>query len=991
MPAKTDVLRVRLVSDGAGKVRAEMLGVDDSFRKVGKSSTFLSSGIAKLSGLLGTLSVTGFALAVKGSLSFADSIDKAAKAAAVSTEFLQELRFAGDQLGVSTKLIDEGFRRFGRRLGKFVNDEGGPAADAIKKLGINVFDAQDKFIGAEASFDKFVEKFETLPTFLQKSAFAAEAFGDDAGPKLALALAEGTDGIARLRQEARDLGLVLSDELIDGAVESSNELSKMTNVIKTQLTQAFLNLKPVILTVTSSILALTTALSDFFTTTKKEALSDLTKRAKDLTDELARGSEGFIKLSKARRTAIVRELTETGAAIGVLKEEIKALDKEASKKPLEGLVPPETGADAEKLAKQLAQITDRLNPLQARAKQYATELKTITSSNIGLAQQAELIQKLDKEFADATGGPKQFNKEVAKVGPTAEAAASETQQVFNRAGENIQRAFGDTFTDIFRNGITKFEDLTDALRDIFARLAGEIAAMLVFRPQLLGSAVGGLGLFGSAGAAGGTGAAAGGLGGFLAGGSGSALLPLALAAGGGLGGILGGNALSNMLGLNASRAGNAGGLLGALGGSYGGLLLGSATGLGPLGIPLGALLGGLGGSVLGNLFGGGGNNKQKFGFNTGAGGVQTPFGGLSVSRSQNIDADAIVRSLAGIDKSIAKLLDPEQIARVRGALSGTGQFFSAHSFDNESFDVVKTRLVRIIDAVAENTVASGLLNQIGRDPGNIDQLIGEAGRIIELINMFGEQGEPLNNAELALQTITEQFKALSDVAVDLGFSVEEVNERLAKATQQLTTDFNASISDQILAIEQPFISAMEAVERAARDRLDNAKTLGADLVEVERLNGLDRQKILDQFFGSSNSSLLATLTSLTTTGAGGLSIGSQVSNSESIFNTLLSDARSDPSARSSLASFLPGFINLKREQLGSSAEFFEFTNFLDSVVRGLVDQTDTVTTLNDVGAAITTGDNAIVTTLQEEIGSLKQEIVEMNADIKLLLNAPAAA
>lgn len=446
-----------------------------------------------------------------------------------------------------------------------------------------------------------------------------------------------------------------------------------------------------------------------------------------------------------------------------------------------------------------------------------------------------------------------------------------------------------------------------------------------------------------------------------------------------------------MLGLNASRAGNAGGLLGALGGSYGGLLLGSATGLGPLGIPLGALLGGLGGSVLGNLFGGGGNNKQKFGFNTGAGGVQTPFGGLSVSRSQNIDADAIVRSLAGIDKSIAKLLDPEQIARVRGALSGTGQFFSAHSFDNESFDVVKTRLVRIIDAVAENTVASGLLNQIGRDPGNIDQLIGEAGRIIELINMFGEQGEPLNNAELALQTITEQFKALSDVAVDLGFSVEEVNERLAKATQQLTTDFNASISDQILAIEQPFISAMEAVERAARDRLDNAKTLGADLVEVERLNGLDRQKILDQFFGSSNSSLLATLTSLTTTGAGGLSIGSQVSNSESIFNTLLSDARSDPSARSSLASFLPGFINLKREQLGSSAEFFEFTNFLDSVVRGLVDQTDTVTTLNDVGAAITTGDNAIVTTLQEEIGSLKQEIVEMNADIKLLLNAPAAA
>jgi len=602
---------------------------------------------------------------------------------------------------------------------------------------------------------------------------------------------------------------------------------------------------------------------------------------------------------------------------------------------------------------------------------------------IVMATQAET--KAINETKDARRKAAEAAEEAAEA---AKEAASEIQEPFDRAAENIQRGFGNAFTEAFRHGKLEFESFADLVKDIMARLAGEMAALLVFRPQLLG----GLGLFGSsaAGAAGGT------AGGALAGGgalSGLLAHPALL----GVGGALGGTYLSGGFGSTAGTAGGlAGGLLGAGAGAYLGFALGGP--LGSLGtMALGSALGGFGGGLLGGGIGslfGGGNDKQKFGFNTGAGGVQTPFGGLSVSTSKNIDADAIVRSLAGIDKSIAKLLDPDQIARVRGALSGTGQFFSAHSFDNESFDVVKTRLVRIIDAVSENTVASGLLNQIGRDPGNIDQLVGEAGRIIELINMFGEQGEPLNDAEVALQAITEQFRELSDVAVDLGFSVEEVNERLAKATQKLTTDFNTSITDQILAIEEPLIFALESVERVAKDRLANAVTLGADLVDVERLNALERQQVLDRFaadFMSANASLLSVLTSLKTTSAGGLSLGSQINNSESVFNQLLSDARSDPSARSSLASFLPGFIDLKREQLGSSAEFFEFTNFLDSTVRGLVDQRDTVSTLQDVGAAITTGDNAIVTALQEEIGSLKQEIVEMNADIKLLLNAPAAA
>ena len=85
------------------------------------------------------------------------------------------------------------------------------------------------------------------------------------------------------------------------------------------------------------------------------------------------------------------------------------------------------------------------------------------------------------------------------------------------------------------------------------------------------------------------------------------------------------------------------------------------------------------------------------------------------------------------------------------------------------------------------------------------------------------------------------------------------------------------------------------------------------------------------------------------TGAGGLGVGAQASNAETLFNTLLPAARSDPAARAQLVSILPSLLNLKREQLGSTTDFFAFTNFLQTTLAGLVDESATVATLDDIG------------------------------------------
>jgi len=96
----------------ATKARIDIIGRDKTkaaFRSAERSLKRFRATALSIGTVLG---VGVFKAATTGAINFADSIDKAAKAAGVGTGFLQEMRFAGDQLGVSNRLVDEGFRRF---------------------------------------------------------------------------------------------------------------------------------------------------------------------------------------------------------------------------------------------------------------------------------------------------------------------------------------------------------------------------------------------------------------------------------------------------------------------------------------------------------------------------------------------------------------------------------------------------------------------------------------------------------------------------------------------------------------------------------------------------------------------------------------------------------------------------------------------------------------------------------------------------------------
>jgi len=178
-------------------------------------------------------------VATKRAIGMADQLGKTAKVIGVSAETLQEFRFAAAQSGVEARGLDDSLRRMQRRMGEFINSGAGPAQKAIESLGIEITDASGKFIGTERAFFRVVDAMQSMETVAERSAVAAQLFGDDFGPKLVTLTDQGVDGIKALTDEARRLGLVIDNESIAKAEKAQDAFNRLETAIRTKFIQAF--------------------------------------------------------------------------------------------------------------------------------------------------------------------------------------------------------------------------------------------------------------------------------------------------------------------------------------------------------------------------------------------------------------------------------------------------------------------------------------------------------------------------------------------------------------------------------------------------------------------------------------------------------------------------------------------------------------------------------------------------------------------------------
>ncbi len=223
----TEVRKGMVASEAAAAKSARNIekSLGGAFGRVGGSLKALAAGY------LSFAAIKGFATIITDSLDAAAAIKDVANAANVTTDYLQEMRFAAAQNGSSAETLDDALTKLNVRLGQFRNEGAGPAKDALDRLGLSQDVLSGKFADTGAAMDAVLKALAGISNDSDRAALAAELFGRAAGPKMAEFLRVGEAGIKAAREEAQRLGVVIGGDMINAADDASDKLNALWQVL----------------------------------------------------------------------------------------------------------------------------------------------------------------------------------------------------------------------------------------------------------------------------------------------------------------------------------------------------------------------------------------------------------------------------------------------------------------------------------------------------------------------------------------------------------------------------------------------------------------------------------------------------------------------------------------------------------------------------------------------------------------------------------------
>lgn len=346
-------LRVNLGLDSA-QFQAGIANVSKSMKKMEKDF----QGFGKRLGSLSKTFVSGLAVAAAGTAASLLSVNAAlgkAKAAmqefsqladqskrlGLTAEALQELRFAAEQAGVAAGNFDTAFRRFTRRAAEAARGTGS-AKNAFKELGVSLTDSQGNMRTMEDLFGAVADAMSNVQDHSNKLRLAFQLFDTD-GAALLPMLDQGSKGLQEWAKQARELGIVIDNELIDRAADLQTQFETATKVIDTHFKIALVNLAPVLAGIakTASVMAddirrlvdsmlslenqSTRALQTQMASLGLERIK-IEGRLLELQREQAKLTEHAIKLGFGERTAgMNKELVDLEARLKAIADEEKAI------------------------------------------------------------------------------------------------------------------------------------------------------------------------------------------------------------------------------------------------------------------------------------------------------------------------------------------------------------------------------------------------------------------------------------------------------------------------------------------------------------------------------------------------------------------------------------------------------------------------------------------------------------------------------------------
>ena len=225
------------------------IGADtaDLSRGIGRAKAMIG-GLAKAAKVAGVAAAGAFTAASVGmvamtreGLKSVDAQAKLARSVDGSIDGLRALQLAGSDAGASIEEINGAVQMMGKRLAEAAREGKGPAADALKLLGLNARELMN--MDVDERMGAIADQINGMGLSAQDAAGIMREFGVRSN-EVALVMLQGSDAIRRARGEVSKFGLSLSSDAAAGVESANDAMSRMGLVFEGMRQQLAVQMAP---------------------------------------------------------------------------------------------------------------------------------------------------------------------------------------------------------------------------------------------------------------------------------------------------------------------------------------------------------------------------------------------------------------------------------------------------------------------------------------------------------------------------------------------------------------------------------------------------------------------------------------------------------------------------------------------------------------------------------------------------------------------------
>lgn len=206
-------------SDEADKATGKFSGLGDAMAQAAKVG--IAAFATAIAGAVGALSKTSVDAAA-----YADEMLTMSTVTGVSTEALQAYGYAADLVDVSMETFTGSMRKNLQSMQSAASGTGA-MAEAYAELGVSVTDANGNLRDSEEVYWETIDALGAIDDETQRNALAMQLFGKSAQDLNPL-IEQGSDGIAKLTEEAKEMGAVMTDDQLSDLGAFDDSIQRLT-------------------------------------------------------------------------------------------------------------------------------------------------------------------------------------------------------------------------------------------------------------------------------------------------------------------------------------------------------------------------------------------------------------------------------------------------------------------------------------------------------------------------------------------------------------------------------------------------------------------------------------------------------------------------------------------------------------------------------------------------------------------------------------------